>query len=113
MMKKRMFLTLGVLCLFGFYSCSNSVVEESEIELQSDDLSAKHKKDKGGTLPANFYDPIGLISRSSYSGLDTIQKGFGFTEPKIDCGGNCTDEQDAINRRSEFIIVKKNGLVKK
>lgn len=42
------------------------------------------------------------ISKERISG-----KGFGFTEPKIDCGGNCTDEQDAINRRSEFIIVKK------
>lgn len=34
-------------------------------------------------------------------------KGFGFSEPKVDCGTNCTDEQDAQNRRSEFIIVKK------
>lgn len=88
-MKKRVFLTLGTICLFGFYSCSNSIVEESEVDLQSDELSAKHKKDKGGTLPSNFYDPIGLISRSSYSGLDTIQKGFGFTEgPAVDKHGN-------------------------
>ena len=42
------------------------------------------------------------ISKERISG-----KGFGNTEPKINCGGNCTDEQDAINRRSEFIIVKK------
>ncbi|SEQ02943.1 OmpA family protein [Flavobacterium urocaniciphilum] len=34
-------------------------------------------------------------------------KGFGNTEPKIKCGGNCTDEENAINRRSEFIIMKK------
>lgn len=34
-------------------------------------------------------------------------KGFGFTEPKIDCKGKCTEEQDAQNRRSEFLIVKK------
>jgi outer membrane protein OmpA-like peptidoglycan-associated protein/tetratricopeptide (TPR) repeat protein len=34
-------------------------------------------------------------------------KGLGFTEPKIDCKENCTDEQDAQNRRSEFLIVKK------
>ncbi|MBW2961994.1 OmpA family protein [Mesonia aestuariivivens] len=34
-------------------------------------------------------------------------QGLGSTEPKIDCGVDCTDEQDAKNRRSEFIIVKK------
>jgi outer membrane protein OmpA-like peptidoglycan-associated protein/tetratricopeptide (TPR) repeat protein len=34
-------------------------------------------------------------------------KGFGFTEPKIACNTNCTEEEDAINRRSEFIILKK------
>ena len=34
-------------------------------------------------------------------------KGFGSSEPKVNCGSNCTDEQNAINRRSEFIIVKK------
>ena len=34
-------------------------------------------------------------------------KGQGFTEPKIDCKENCNDEQDAQNRRSEFLIVKK------
>lgn len=34
-------------------------------------------------------------------------KGFGSTEQKIKCGTNCTQEQDAQNRRSEFLIVKK------
>lgn len=34
-------------------------------------------------------------------------KGLGFTEPKVDCKNNCTEEQDAQNRRSEFLIVKK------
>lgn len=33
-------------------------------------------------------------------------KGYGESEPKVDCGENCTPEQDAINRRSEFMIVK-------
>lgn len=33
-------------------------------------------------------------------------KGFGNTEPKINCNP-CTEDQDAENRRSEFIIVKK------
>jgi outer membrane protein OmpA-like peptidoglycan-associated protein len=34
-------------------------------------------------------------------------KGVGSAEPKVDCGSNCTDEQHATNRRSEFLIVKK------
>lgn len=33
-------------------------------------------------------------------------KGFGETEPKAGCGENCTEEQHAQNRRSEFLIVK-------
>lgn len=33
-------------------------------------------------------------------------KGFGSSEPKIDCKNNCTEEQHAANRRSEFLIVK-------
>ena len=34
-------------------------------------------------------------------------KGFGSTEQKVKCGTNCTPEQDAQNRRSEFLIIKK------
>ncbi|WP_338731718.1 OmpA family protein [Mangrovimonas cancribranchiae] len=33
-------------------------------------------------------------------------KGMGSTEPKIDCKSNCTKEEDALNRRSEFLIIK-------
>ena len=33
-------------------------------------------------------------------------KGLGELEPKVDCGENCTEEQHAQNRRSEFLIVK-------
>ncbi|WP_026992582.1 OmpA family protein [Flavobacterium subsaxonicum] len=33
-------------------------------------------------------------------------QGFGESEPKVNCGDNCTDEQHAQNRRNEFIIVK-------
>lgn len=33
-------------------------------------------------------------------------KGYGKTEPKVVCAPNCTDEQNALNRRSEFLIVK-------
>ncbi|RYF77885.1 MAG: cell envelope biogenesis protein OmpA [Cytophagaceae bacterium] len=33
-------------------------------------------------------------------------KGYGESEPKVDCGTQCTEEQHAQNRRSEFLIVK-------
>ena len=33
-------------------------------------------------------------------------KGFGETEPIVDCNKNCSEEQHALNRRSEFIIRK-------
>ena len=34
-------------------------------------------------------------------------QGYGESEPKVACGENCTEEQHAQNRRSEFLIVKK------
>lgn len=34
-------------------------------------------------------------------------KGFGESEPKVLCGDNCTEEEYAQNRRSEFMIIKK------
>lgn len=33
-------------------------------------------------------------------------KGYGETEPKVSCEDHCTDEELALNRRSEFMIVK-------
>ena len=33
-------------------------------------------------------------------------KGYGESEPKVDCKENCTEEEYAQNRRSEFLIVK-------
>ena len=41
------------------------------------------------------------ISASRISG-----KGYGESEPLIDCKDTCTDAQNAENRRSEFLIVK-------
>lgn len=34
-------------------------------------------------------------------------EGFGDTKPEIDCGGNCSEEDHEINRRSEFIILER------
>jgi outer membrane protein OmpA-like peptidoglycan-associated protein/tetratricopeptide (TPR) repeat protein len=41
------------------------------------------------------------ISANNISG-----KGYGESEPVVNCGENCTEEQHAENRRSEFLIVK-------
>jgi outer membrane protein OmpA-like peptidoglycan-associated protein/tetratricopeptide (TPR) repeat protein len=40
------------------------------------------------------------IDESRISGM-----GKGETEPKVDCGTKCTDEERQLNRRSEFLIV--------
>lgn len=41
------------------------------------------------------------VSKDRISG-----KGYGESEPKVSCGENCSEEQHAQNRRSEFLIVK-------
>lgn len=47
------------------------------------------------------------IDKSRISGA-----GKGESEPKVDCGSNCTEEQYQMNRRSEFIIVKNDTAEK-
>ncbi len=47
-----------------------------------------------------------LISKGISSGRIS-GKGFGSSTPKIHCGSNCTDEDHAQNRRSEFMIISK------
>ena len=46
-----------------------------------------------------------LISKGISNGRIS-GKGFGSREQKVKCGTKCTEEQDAQNRRSEFLIVK-------
>jgi len=47
-----------------------------------------------------------IISKG-ISGARLEARGYGESQPKVDCGEGCTSEQDAINRRSEFIITQK------
>ena len=49
---------------------------------------------------------VQYILSKSISKTQITGKGFGESEPKMDCKDNCTEEQHAQNRRSEFIIVK-------
>ena len=47
-----------------------------------------------------------IISKGIF--IDRISgKGYGSSELKINCGVNCTEEENSQNRRSEFLIVKK------
>ena len=85
-MEKRLFIFLGVLCAFGFYSCTKNMAKDSS-QLASTQSSSTNaaKKTNGST----FFDPSGLVSASQHGVLDTIQKGFSFTEgPAVDKHGN-------------------------
>jgi peptidoglycan-associated lipoprotein len=42
-------------------------------------------------------------------GVDNVRlksKGFGETQPLVNCGDNCSEDEHSINRRCEFIILK-------
>src|SRR6478609_2402807 len=84
-MKKRLFFFLGVLCSLGYYSCTKNAVQDSN-QMASDGLSERSSHPQ---FESNIFDPDGLVSPSQHGKLDTIQKGFGFTEgPAVDKKGN-------------------------
>lgn len=86
-MKKRLFLFLGVLSSLGFYSCQKGIGKDSaQVEIES--AGAANNGSKPGS-ESTFFDPAGLVSSSQHGRLDTIQKGFSFTEgPAVDKHGN-------------------------
>ena len=84
-MKKKLFLFLGILCSFGYYSCTKTKVKDAD-PVASHELSARQSKPK---TEATIFDPYGLVSASQHGILDTIEKGFSFTEgPAVDKHGN-------------------------
>ena len=108
--------------IFFEYDKSN-ITQEGAFELdklvqvmKSNDklvILAKSHTDNRGTDRYN----INLSDRRAKStvqyiiskGIDASRisgKGMGELEPKVDCGADCTEEQHAQNRRSEFLIVK-------
>ncbi|HEY6505019.1 MAG TPA: SMP-30/gluconolactonase/LRE family protein [Chitinophagaceae bacterium] len=94
-MKKRLILSVGVLCSLGYYSCTKSMDKNSN---QTDEVLQTTRVESSGHSSAcgcnpvtgsNIFDPTCLVSPSAYGKLDTIQKGFGFTEgPAVDKNGN-------------------------
>jgi gluconolactonase len=93
-MKKRMLLFLGVLCSAGFYSCTKTTVSDpDQVDLVDEvDHAGSSVAHAGGCwLPegSTIFDPTCLVSPRAHGKLDTIQKGFGFTEgPAVDKHGN-------------------------
>lgn len=88
-MKKRTFLILGASCLFGLYSCTNDVENNTaeSSKLSTEQLLSKNSK--GKKPESGFFDPSGLISPSAKGDISIIQDGFGFTEgPAVDRHGN-------------------------
>ena len=87
-MKKGLFVIFffGGLCSLGFNACQKTM-KDSNLDLFR----------QGPGSESNFFDPASLISASQQGKLDTIQKGFKFTEgPAVDRNGNVyfTDQPD-------------------
>jgi len=92
-MKKFFFLPSAVIFL-GFSACTKGMKLETETALQEnpDQLGLQSRSSDCDCYPipgSTFYDPTCLISASQHGKLDTIKKGFGFTEgPAVDRSGN-------------------------
>ncbi len=80
-MKRSFFILLGVLCSLGFYSCKKDWIR---LPKDCDECPPQNSK----TNASGFWDPLCLISPSQ-KGLDTLAKGYSFTEgPAVDKKGN-------------------------
>ncbi|MBL7743568.1 MAG: SMP-30/gluconolactonase/LRE family protein [Chitinophagaceae bacterium] len=93
-MKRRFLLFLGVLCSFGFYACTKSMVNEPE---PADPADAVGLDGSGGgqgcgcSQPewSTIFDPTCLVSPAAHGRLDTLGRGYSFTEgPAVDKHGN-------------------------
>lgn len=86
-MKERLLLLLGLMCSLAFYSCTKDGDIASEPVVAGDE-SIQTDGHRPNT-PSNIFDPKCLVSPSAHGKLDTIQKGFSFTEgPAVDKWGN-------------------------
>ena len=78
---------MGVFCSFLFNAChKNTGGGQSYVEAEFSSSVNNGNKPQGD---CSFFDPLGLVSSSQHCKLDTIQKGFSFTEgPAVDKHGN-------------------------
>jgi gluconolactonase len=80
-MKRRLFLLLGILSLLVFYSCKKDTKNLEECACSTDGPKFEGE--------STFFDPSCLVSPRQQGKLDTLAKGFGFTEgPAVDKQGN-------------------------
>jgi gluconolactonase len=88
-MKKRLFIFLGVLCSLGYYSCTKSAISDAEPTDQAEELASgedaargsRHEKD------TTIYDPNHLVASGAH--LKELGTGYSFTEgPAVDRNGN-------------------------
>ncbi len=90
-MTKKLFLLTGILC-FVFASCKKNFQQSSPDAIAHNRDEHKISNDDCHCNPidgSTFFDPNCLIAASQHGKLDTIQKGFGFTEgPAVDKDGN-------------------------
>jgi gluconolactonase len=91
-MKKKMIFFLGVVCTIGLFSCTKSVFDPDLENDDSNEAASETLSADCGCTPipgSTFFDPNCLVSASQHGILDTIQKGFSFTEgPAVDKHGN-------------------------
>jgi gluconolactonase len=92
-MKKKLFLFLGVLCTFGFYSCTKSIESDpgtAEMVSQVESATSNRRPPDCNCEPAagsNIFDPKCLVAPKAQ--LQTLGEGFSFTEgPAVDKHGN-------------------------
>jgi len=82
-----MIFSLAIVCAMGLFSCKKSMLHSENDN--SNELVAGTVSTSSHVSGSTFFDPGGLISASQHGVLDTIQKGFGFTEgPAVDKDGN-------------------------
>jgi gluconolactonase len=89
-MKRRLFFVLGLLCFLSYYSCTKKEMKEADQIASTDEVTGEdHRNSCACKNVSGIFDPTCLVSPSSHCQLDTIQKGFGFTEgPAVDRWGN-------------------------
>jgi gluconolactonase len=93
-MKRRLFFLLGVLCYCAFYSCtkpgiSDEVLTESTEATDETAVDRHYPHNCHPIIGSTIFDATCLVSPSAHGKLDTIQKGFSFTEgPAVDRWGN-------------------------
>ena len=88
-------MVLGMLCALGLGSCTKGIQEERDQLSQVDQAGRVESEGEVGEcgcrpIPgSNIIDPTCLVAAASRGRLDTIQKGYGFTEgPAVDKWGN-------------------------